>query len=85
MLGYEESYPVGREISSFFKTPEDFERISHELRVTQTTRGCGMAECSLVKKDHTCLACHLHKQMIPVLPVWLEHLLLRMFQKKEGI
>ncbi len=64
MLGYEESYPVGKEISSFFKTPEDFERVSHELRVTQTTRGCGMAECSLVKKDHTFLACQLQVQAV---------------------
>jgi len=59
MLGYEESYPVGKELGSFFKTPEDFERVSHELRITRTPRGFGMAECSLVKKDHTFLECQL--------------------------
>jgi PAS domain S-box-containing protein len=64
MLGYEESYPVGKEISSFFKTAEDFERVSHELRITQTSRGFGMAECNLVKKDHTFLACQIQVQAV---------------------
>jgi PAS domain S-box-containing protein len=64
MLGYEESYPVGKEMSSFFKTAEDFERVSHELRITQTPRGFGVAECSLVKKDHTFLACQIQVQAV---------------------
>ena len=64
MLGYDESYPVGKEMSSFFKTAEDFERVSHELRITQTSRGFGKAECSLVKKDHTFLACQIQVQAV---------------------
>jgi PAS domain S-box-containing protein len=64
MLGYDESYPVGKEMSSFFKTAEDFERVSHELRITQTSRGFSMAECSLVKKDHTFLACQIQVQAV---------------------
>jgi len=49
---------------SFFKAPEDFERVCHELRITRTSRGFGMAECSLVKKDRTFLVCQL--QMLAV-------------------
>ena len=64
MLGYEESYPVGKEMGSFFKAPEDFERTCHELRITRTSRGFGMAECSLVKKDHTSLVCQLQVQAV---------------------
>ena len=62
MLGYEESYLVGKEIASFFTAPEDFERVSHELRITRSSHGFGVAECSLVKKDHTFLVCQLRVQ-----------------------
>ncbi|MGA2913171.1 MAG: PAS domain S-box protein [Methanoregula sp.] len=64
MLGYEESYLVGKEMCSFFKTPEDFERVSQELRITRTSRGFGTAECTLVKKDHTSLVCQLQVQPV---------------------
>ena len=63
MLGYEESYLVGKEIGSFFTAPEDFERVSHELRTTRSSRGFNVAECSLVKKDHTSLVCQLQVLM----------------------
>ncbi len=64
MLGHEESYPVGKELCSFFKAPEDFERACHELRITRTSRDFGLAECSLVKKDHTFLVCQLQVQTV---------------------
>jgi diadenylate cyclase len=64
MLGYEETYPVGKEMCSFFKSPEDFERVCQELRITRTPRGFGMAECSLVKNDHTPLVCQLQVQAV---------------------
>ncbi|MFA5347410.1 MAG: PAS domain S-box protein [Methanoregula sp.] len=57
MLGYEESYLVGKETAGFFTAPEDFERVSHELRITRSSRGFSVAECTLVKKDHTFLVC----------------------------
>jgi len=59
MLGYEESYLVGKETGSFCTAPEDFERVSHELRITRSSRGFSVAECTLVKKDHTFLVCQL--------------------------
>jgi diadenylate cyclase len=62
MLGYEESYLVGKEIASFFTAPEDFERVSHELRITRSSHGFSVAECTLVKKDHTFLVCQLRVQ-----------------------
>ena len=70
MLGYEESYLVGKEIASFFTAPEDFERVSHELRITRSSHGFSVAECSLVKKDHTSLVCQLRVQTAdpPIFP-----------------
>ena len=62
MLGYEDPYLVGKEICSFFKTPEDFDRTFQELRIARTSRGYGMAECSLLKKDRTFLVCQLQEQ-----------------------
>ena len=62
MLGYEESYLVGKEIASFFTAPEDFERVSHELRISRSSHGFSVAECTLVKKDHTSLVCQLRVQ-----------------------
>jgi len=64
MLGYEESYPVGKEMCGFFKSPDDFERVCQELRITRTPRSFGMAECSLVKNDHTSLVCQLQVQAV---------------------
>jgi diadenylate cyclase len=64
MLGYEESYPVGKELRTFFKAPEDYERVVHELRISRTSRGLGVAECSLVKKDQTFLVCQMQVQAV---------------------
>jgi diadenylate cyclase len=64
MLGFEESYLVGKEMVSLFETPEDFKRVSHELRITRSSRDFGVAECTLIKKDRTRLECQLQVQTI---------------------
>ncbi len=38
MLGYEESYLVGKEMGSIFKTPEDFDLVCHQLQVKRSSR-----------------------------------------------
>ncbi len=53
-----------KSLRSFFKTPEDFDRTVQELRISRTSRGFGMAECSLLKKDRTPLVCQLQVQAV---------------------
>lgn len=56
MLGYENPFLVGKDLASIFKSPEDCDRTLQELRISRTSRGFGKAECSLLKKDQSCLA-----------------------------
>ena len=55
-------YLVGKEIGILFKSPEDFDRTLQELRISRTSRGFGTAECSLLKKDQSCLVCQVQVQ-----------------------
>ena len=64
MLGYEESYLVGKEMQSIFKTPEDFEQVCHELLIKRNSQGLGRTECNLLKKNNSTLACQLQVQMV---------------------
>jgi diadenylate cyclase len=64
MLGYEESYLVGKEMGSIFKTPEDFEKVCHEIQIKRNTQGFGLTECNLLKKNNSALACQLQVQMV---------------------
>ena len=64
MLGYEESYLVGKEMQKLFNTPEDYDRACRELQIMRNVRGFGQAECRLVKKDTTGLACQLQVQVV---------------------
>lgn len=64
MLGYEESYLVGKEMGSIFKTPEDFDKACHEIQIKRNTRGFGLTECNLLKKNNSALACQLQVQMV---------------------
>ena len=64
MLGYEESYLVGKEMQSIFKTPEDFEQVCHELLIKRNSQGLGRTECNLLKKNNLTLACQLQVQMV---------------------
>jgi PAS domain S-box-containing protein len=64
MLGYEESYLVGKEMRSFFKTPEDYDQVCHELLIKRNSKGFGRTECNLVKKNNSSLACQLQVQMV---------------------
>ena len=64
MLGYEESYLVGKEMRSIFKTPEDYDQVCHELQIKQNSQGFGRTECNLVKKNNSSLACQLQVQMV---------------------
>jgi diadenylate cyclase len=63
MLGYDVSYLVGKEIGSFFKTPEDFDRMCHDLQGRCNSQGFCRTECTLVKKNSSFLACQLQVQM----------------------
>ena len=63
MLGYDESYLVGKEIGSFFKTPEDFDRVCHDLQGRRNSQGFCRTECTLMKKNSSLLACQLQVQM----------------------
>ena len=63
MLGYDASYLVGKEIGSFFKTPEDFDRMCHDLQGRRNSQGFCRTECTLVKKNSSLLACQLQVQM----------------------
>jgi len=64
MLGYEESYLVGKEMGSIFKTPEDFDKACHEIQIKRNTQGFGLTECNLLKKNNSALACQLQVQMV---------------------
>jgi diadenylate cyclase len=64
MLGYEESYLVGKEMGSIFKTPEDFDKVCHEIQIKRNTQGFGLTECNLLKKNNSALACQLQVQMV---------------------
>jgi diadenylate cyclase len=64
MLGYEESYLVGKEIGSIFKTPEDFDQVCHELQIKRNSQGFGRTECNFLKKNNSTLACQLQVQMV---------------------
>jgi diadenylate cyclase len=64
MLGYEESYLVGKEIGSIFKTPEDFDQVCHELQIKRNSQGFGRTECNFLKKNNSILACQLQVQMV---------------------
>ncbi|MCK9592789.1 MAG: PAS domain S-box protein [Methanoregula sp.] len=63
MLGYEESFLVGKEMQKLFKTPEDYDRLCRELQITRNVRGFSQAECRLVKKDSATLACQFQVQV----------------------
>jgi PAS domain S-box-containing protein len=64
MLGYEESYLVGKEMRSIFKTPEDYDQVCHDLQIKRNSRGYGSTECSLLKKNNSSLACQVQVQMV---------------------
>jgi PAS domain S-box-containing protein len=64
MLGYEESYLVGKEMGSIFKTPEDFDLVCHQLQVKRSSPGFCLTECNLLKKNNSTLACQLQAQMV---------------------
>ena len=64
MLGYEESYLIGKEMQSIFKTVEDYDRVCRELRVAWNGRGFSNAECKLVKQDGSYLTCQVQVQMV---------------------
>ncbi|MDD1700948.1 MAG: PAS domain S-box protein [Methanoregula sp.] len=64
MLGCEESYLIGKDMQSIFKTAEDCGHVCHELQVSWNGRGFGNTECKLVKQDGSYLVCHLQVQMV---------------------
>jgi len=64
MLGYEESYLVGKEMGSIFKTPEDFDLVCHQLQIKRSSPGFSLTECNLLKKNNSTLACQLQAQMV---------------------
>ncbi len=64
MLGYEESNLVGKELQKIFRTPEDYDRVYHELQFTRNARGFGQAECRLAKKDASSIACQIQVQAV---------------------
>lgn len=63
MLGYEVPSLAGRDVQQLFKTPEDYERVYHEIQISRNERGYGQAECRLVKKDASTLACQVQVLM----------------------
>jgi PAS domain S-box-containing protein len=64
MLGYEESYLVGKEMRVLFKNPDEYAQVCRDLQIQRTASGFGQAECSMVKKDGTGLACELQVQVL---------------------
>lgn len=64
MLGYDESYLVGKDIRSFLSSPEEYALLSRELLVKKDAQGVSHASCQFVKKDKKTLACHL--QVLPL-------------------
>jgi diadenylate cyclase len=64
MLGYEESFLIGKDMQSIFKTAEDCDHVCRELQVSWNGRGFGNTECKLVKQDGSYLICQLQVQMI---------------------
>ena len=64
MLGYEESQLVGKDVRVLVKTPEEFDQLFRELQIQRDPQGFGYAECSLVRKDGSPLACRIQVQML---------------------
>jgi PAS domain S-box-containing protein len=64
MLGYEESYLVGKEMGSLFKSPEDFDLVCHHIQIRHSAQGFGRTECNLLKKNNSNLACQLQVLMV---------------------
>jgi len=64
MLGYEESYLIGKEMGSLFKNPEDFDLVCHQIQIRHSSQGFGRTECNLLKKNNSNLACQLQVLMV---------------------
>jgi diadenylate cyclase len=64
MLGYDESSLIGKDVRSIFKSPEDYEQVCHDLQARRNPQGSGRAECILMKKNNSSLACQLQMQMV---------------------
>ena len=64
MLGYEELQMVGKDLKTFFSSPEEYDLFSRELEIKQDAQGVSHAGCLLVKKDKRTCACQL--QVLPL-------------------
>jgi diadenylate cyclase len=64
MLGYEESYLVGKDLRTLLSSPDEFDLLSRELQIRRDAQGVSSAGCSLMKKDKKTLSCLL--QLMPL-------------------
>jgi len=64
MLGYEELQMVGKDLKTFFSSPEEYDLFSRELEIKRDAQGVSHAGCLLVKKDKRTCACQL--QVLPL-------------------
>ena len=64
MLGYEESYLMGKEMRVIFKTPEEYELVCHDLQVKRSTQGFGRTETTFLKKNNSSFSCQLQVQLV---------------------
>jgi diadenylate cyclase len=64
MLGYNETYLIGKDLATLFTTPEEYAQFCREIQHRQDSRGFGQAECALLKKDKTFQPCLIQVQML---------------------
>jgi len=64
LLGYEDTYLVGKDLQSLFKTTEEYDQVCRDLQVTGNVLGTGKAECTLVKHDASTVSCQIQAQQV---------------------
>jgi PAS domain S-box-containing protein len=62
MLGYGETGLMGKNIQSFFRSPEDYEQATRDLLIHRDATGRPFAECRLVRNDAVLLPARLQVQ-----------------------
>jgi PAS domain S-box-containing protein len=64
LLGHDDSFLVGKEMQSIFKSSEDYDRVCRELQLAANSPGFSRTECRLVKQDASCITCQLQVQVV---------------------
>jgi len=64
MLGYDESQLVGKDTRILVPGPGEYEQLVRDLTINHNAAGQGIAECGLMRKDGSTLACQMQVQVL---------------------